>query len=83
MAVLCYAQPLNNGICTANEYFWRLPFSATPIRILSVNKIIRNFGHIQFIAKSSSIYTNISFATSTRTFGKNGEKSPLKRLSRN
>ena len=26
MAVLCYAQPLKNGICTASEYFLKLPF---------------------------------------------------------
>ena len=55
MAVLCYAQPLNNGICTAYEYFLRLPFSDTPVRVLTVDKRLRHFGRIQFIAKSSSI----------------------------
>ena len=44
MAILCYAQPLNNGICTAYEYFLRLPFSATPIQILTVNERLRNLG---------------------------------------
>ena len=37
-AVLCYAQPLNNGMCIAYKYFLRLPLSVTPIQILSVNK---------------------------------------------
>ena len=55
-AILCYVQPLNNGICTAYEYILRLPFSVTPIRILSVNETFRNLGQIQFIAESSSIY---------------------------
>ena len=58
-AVLCYAQPLKNGICTASEYFFKLPLSVTPIRILPVNKRLRNLGRIQFIAKSSSLYTNL------------------------
>ena len=42
-AILCYAQPLNTcyRICTPCEYFLRLPFSATPIRILTVNKRFR------------------------------------------
>ena len=34
----------------------RLPFSATPIRILTVNNKLRNLGRLQFIAKSSSIF---------------------------
>ena len=37
-AVLCYAQPLKNGICTASEYFLILPLSVTPIRIIPVIK---------------------------------------------
>ena len=61
-AILCYAQPLNNGICTAYKYFLRLPFSATPMPILTVNKRLRNLGQIQFIAKSSFIYTKKLFA---------------------
>ena len=36
-----------------------LPLSVTPIRILPVNKRLRNLGRIQFIGKSSSIYTKI------------------------
>ena len=78
MAVLCYAQPLNNGICIAYKYFLRLPLSVTPVRILPVNKRLRNFGQIQFIAKSSSIYTKIC----TRPFGEVGGKSPLQLSSR-
>ena len=50
MAVLCYAQPLNNGICTAYDYF-RLSFSATPILISTVNKRLRNLGRIQNYCK--------------------------------
>ena len=38
--------------------FLRLSLSVTPIRILPVNKRLKNLGQIQFIAKSSSIYTN-------------------------
>ena len=55
-AVLCYAQPLKNGICTASKYFLKLPLSVTPKRIIPVIKMLRNLGRIQFIAKSSSIY---------------------------
>ena len=41
---LYYAQPLNNAMCTAYEYFLRLPLSVTPIRILFVNKTLMNLG---------------------------------------
>ena len=61
-AVLCYAQPLKNGMCTTSEYFLKLPLSVTPIRIIPVIKRLRNLGRIQFIAKSSSIYTKKLFA---------------------
>ena len=37
--------------------FLRLPLPVTDVRILPVNKRLRNLGRIQFIAKSSSIYT--------------------------
>ena len=51
MAVLCYAQPLNNGICTAYEYFFfRLPFPATPLQILTVNKRIFIYIHKNLFA---------------------------------
>ena len=77
MAFLCYVQPLNNGICIPYEYILRLPLSAMPIRILSVNKRLRK-GRIQFIAKSSSIYRKIYWRhkTSTRPFGEVGGKFP-------
>ena len=81
-AVLCYAQPLKNCICAASEYFLKLPLSVAPIRILPVNKGLRNLGQIQFIAKSSSIYTKSVCATSTRPFGEVGGKSPLQLSSR-
>ena len=82
-AVLCYAKPLKIGICIASEYFLKLPLSVTPIRIIPVNKRLRNLGRIQFIAKSSSIYTQKSVcATSTRPFGEVGGNSPLQLSSR-
>ena len=40
-AVLCYAQPLNNWIYTAYDYFLRLPLSMTPIGMLSVKKDLK------------------------------------------
>ena len=45
MAVLCYAQPMNN------EYSLRLPLSDTPIRILPVNKILKKFRSNSFYCK--------------------------------
>ena len=74
-AVLCYAQPLKNGICTASEYFFKLPLSVTPIRILPVNKRLRNLGRIQFFAKSVC-------AIIIRLFGEVCGKSPLQLSSR-
>ena len=67
-AVLCYAQPFKSGICTASEKKLKLPFSVTPIRIIPVNKTLRNLGRIQFIAKSSSIYTKICLCHKHKTF---------------
>ena len=83
-AVLCYAQPLKNGICTASEYFLKLPLSVTLIhvRIIPVIKRLRNLGRIQFIAKSLSIYTKSVCATSTIPFGEVGRDSPLQLSSR-
>ena len=77
-AVLCYAQPFKNGICTASEYFLKLPLSVTPIRIIPVIQRLRNLGRIQFIAKSS---IKSVCATSTRPFGEVGGNSPLQRSS--
>ena len=48
-AVLCYVQPLKNGICTASEYFFKLPLSVTPIRIIPVIKRLGNLGSIQYL----------------------------------
>ena len=64
-----------------NEYSLRLPLSVTPIRILPVNKILKNLGQIQFIAKSTSMYTKSVRATCTRPFGEVGGMSPLQLLS--
>ena len=58
----------NGRICTAYEYFLRLPLSVTPIRILPVNEALRNLGHIQFIAKYSSIYTKNCLGHKHKTF---------------
>ena len=77
MVVLCYVQPLNNWICTAYEYFLRLPLTVTPIRILPVNKILRNLGRNQLTA-NLHLYTHKSVCTtSTRPFGEVGGMSPL------
>ena len=78
MAVLCNAQPLENGICTASEYFLKLPLSVMPIRIIPVIKRLRNLGLIQFVA-NLHLYTQKSVcATSTRPFGEVGGNSPLR-----
>ena len=71
-AVLCYAQPLNTGICTAYEFFFRQPLSVMPIRILPVNK--RLLGRIQFIAKLSSIYTKNCLRHRHQTFWRSWRK---------
>ena len=71
-AVLCYAQPLKNGICTTSVYFLRLSLSVTPIRILPVNKRLRNLGRILQLYSQESVC-----ATRTRPFGEVGGKSPL------
>ena len=53
-----------------------------PIRILSVNKRLRNLGRIQFL-QNLHLYTQKSVcATSTRPFGEVGGKSPLQLSSR-
>ena len=76
-AVLCYAQPLKSGICTASEYFLKLPLSVTPIRIIPVMKRLRNLGQINLLQKLH-LYTQKSVcATRTRPFGKVGGNSPL------
>ena len=81
-AVLCYAQPLNNGICTASEYFLKLPLSVTPIRIITVIKrlsTLEEFNLLQYL----HLYTQKSVcATSTRPFGEVGGNSPLQLSSR-
>ena len=34
----CYTQPLNNKIFIIHDFFWIIPLSVTPIRILPVNQ---------------------------------------------
>ena len=76
-AVLCYAQPLNNGICTASQYFFKLPLSVMPIRITPVIKRLRS------LLQNLYLYTQKSVcATSTRPFGEVGGNSPLQLSSR-
>ena len=62
--------------------FLKLPLSVTPIRIIPVIKRLRNLGRIQFIAKSSSIYTKICLCHKHKTFGEVGGNSPLQLSSR-
>ena len=73
-AVLCYAQPLNNRTYTAYEYFFKLSLSVTPIRILPVNKRLGNLRQIQFIAKSSSIYTKFCLRHEHQTIWRSWQK---------
>ena len=65
---------MKNGICTASEYVLKLPLSATPIRIIPVIKRLRNLGRIQFVAKSSSIYTKSSLCHKHKTFWRSWRK---------
>ena len=54
--------------------FLKIPLSVTPIRIIPVNKRLRNLGRIQFIANSSSIYTKICFCHKHKTFWRSWRK---------
>ena len=78
MAVLCYIQPLNNDIFNAYEYVLRPSLSATPIRILSVNKI-----RLHYYENSSSMYTKYVCDTSFGAFEEVGAKSLLQLSPRN
>ena len=85
MTVSCFGQPLRSRICTASEYFLKLPLCVTPIRIIPVIKRLRNLGQIHFIffCKNLHLYTQKSVcATSTRPFGEVGGNSPLQLSSR-
>ena len=62
--VLCYAQPLKNGICTASEYFFKLPLSVTPIRItIPVIRVVRVRRIRISIRKRKGITTRIETCT--------------------
>ena len=63
-----------HSLSTASEYFLKLPLSVTPIRIIPVIKRLRNLGRIQFIAKSSSIYTKICLRLKHKTFWRSWQK---------
>ena len=62
--------------------FLRLPFSTTPIRVLTVNIRLRNLGRIQFIANLHLYTQKSACATSTRPLGEVVGKSPLQLSSR-
>ena len=66
--------------------FLTIALSVTPLRIIPVIKRLRNLERIQFIAKSSSIYTKICLRHKhniSRPFGEVGGKNyPLKLSSR-
>ena len=81
-AVLFYAQPLKNRMCTASEYFFKLLLSVTPIRFIPVIERLRNLGRIQLIAKSSSLYTNLFAPQAQDLLEKLSGKSPLQLSSR-
>ena len=70
------------GYAPLTNIFWDYPFLSRLYKFLTVNKRLRNLGRILFISKSSSIYTKSVWATSTRSFGKVGEKSPQQLSSR-
>ena len=76
-AVLCYAQHLKNEICTASEYFLKLPLFVKPIRNIPVIKRLKNLGRFQFIAISSSIYTKICLRHKYKPNGEVGGNTPL------
>ena len=75
-AVYCYAQPLNNGICTPYEYLLDYHFLS---RLYEFYLSIKDFK----ILNKFNLYTQKSVcATSTRPFGEVGGKSPLQLSSR-
>ena len=78
-AVLCYTQPLNNGVFTAYEYFLSLPLSITPTNTnfyQSINdvEILDEFNLLQNLHLSNE---KSVCATSSRPFGEVGGKLSL------
>ena len=62
--------------------FLKLPLSVTPIRVIPVNKRLRNLGRILFL-QNLRLYTQKSVcATSTIPFGEVGGNFPLQLSSR-
>ena len=57
---------VKQSVFSAYEYF-ETPLSVTALRFLPVNNRLRNFGRIQFIAKSTSMYTKICLRHKRRT----------------
>ena len=80
--VLCYAQPLKNGICTPSEYFLKLPLSVMPLRIIPFIKRLRNLGQFNLLQNLHLCTQKSVCATSTRPFGEVGGNSPLQLSSR-
>ena len=52
-ALLCYIKPLDNRMFTADDIL-RPTLSVKPLPILTINKILRNFGLNHFIIFSFS-----------------------------
>ena len=77
MAVLCYAQTLNNWICTAYEYFLDYPFLSRLYEFYLSIKDLETQDEFN-ILQNLHLYTQKSVcATSTRPFGEVGGMSPL------
>ena len=67
---------LYTGFSPLTNIFETNPFCHA-YTVLPVNKKLRQFERIKFIANSSSIYTKSVCHTSTRTYGEVGGESPL------
>ena len=63
----CYTQPLINKIFIIHDFFWIIPLSVTPIRILPVNqKDLEILDELNLMQKKISIYSWVSLIRSPR-----------------
>ena len=81
-AVLCYAQPLKNGICTASEYFLNYPFLSRLYKFYLTIKDLKIMDEFNLLQNLHLFTQKYVCATSTRPFGEVGGKSPLQLSSR-